>query len=388
MLIPMSEYQSIIHKLTKPLDKRVTLPVSEAVGLVLADDVEAKLPIPRFTNSAMDGFLVRTDDGTARRTVVGDVPAGATALPVGPGEAVRIMTGAPTGDDEGTAVVPVEDTNLKPGPQALPSTIEVYVAPKPRAHVRPRADDVAVGDVVVAAGTMVDASALAAIISVGVSEVTCYPRPVVGVISSGDELASIEDLGEGQIPDSNGPMLEALAREQHCDVIRAHHSSDRPEDFISILDSLTESCDLVVTSGGVSAGAFDVVKEATQDSIGFYKVAQQPGKPQGCGLWKGTPIVCLPGNPVSAWVSFHLYVRDVICSLTGRDYALVKVPMSIDGPLDPIEERTRMFPVKVQGDRVVSKGAGSHKIGSLVGMNGLAIVPPGHTGHNAQVMIL
>lgn len=384
----MSEYLSTIQKLAKPLEKRVTVPVEEAAGLVLAEDVTAALPIPRFSNSAMDGFLVRTDDGDAQRTVVGDVPAGATALPVGPGEAVRIMTGAPSGDDEGLAVVPVENTNLEPGPQALPDVVDIHVAPKPRAHIRMQAEDVEVGDTVVRAGQRIDASAIAAIISVGVSTVTCYPRPVVGVISSGDELATEGELKDGQIPDSNGPMIEALAHHEHCDVIRARHSSDDPADFLSLLDDLAARCDVVVSTGGVSAGAFDVVKEATAGSITFVKVAQQPGKPQGCGLWNGTSLVCLPGNPVSAWVSFHMYVREVIASLTGTPHKLVAIPMSIDGPLDPIEERTRFFPVRVEGDSVVSKGAGSHRIGSLVGMNGLAIVPPGHTGHNALVMLL
>ena len=384
----MSEYLSTIQKLAKPLEKRVTLATEEAAGFVLAEDVTATLPIPRFTNSAMDGFLVRTEDADATRRVIGDVPAGATALSVGSGEAVRIMTGAPTGDDEGLAVVPVEDTNLEPGPQELPRTVEVHRSPKAQANIRRKAEDVCVGDTVVRAGQRLDASAIAAIISVGVPTVTCYPRPVVGVISSGDELAAVDKLEEGQIPDSNGPMIEALARAEHCDVVRTHHSSDNPSDFLEILDDLACRCDLVVTTGGVSAGAFDVVKEATAGSITFVKVAQQPGKPQGCGLWKGIPLVCLPGNPVSSWVSFHMYVREVIACLTNTPRELVKIPMSIDGPLDPIEERTRFFPVRVEGDRVVSKGAGSHRIGSLVGMNGLAIVPPGHTGHDALVMLL
>ena len=329
----------------------VVLPLAEAHGLVLAEDVPAALPVPPWTNSAMDGYAVRAADaaGADRSPVVlpvgGDVPAGAVPAPLEPGTAQRIMTGAmlPEGAD---AVVRVEDTDQEPGPRPLPERVEIRVAPRPGLNVRRAGEDVGVGDPVLGAGAVLSAAALSALASTGTGSVRAVPRARVAVVSTGAELV---DPGAappaGSIPDSNSVLLAGLVVEHGAALASVSRSADTAASLAGVLTAAAAGADLVVTSGGVSAGAFDPLTMLAGDQaaldegremlaedraagaairLRFARVAMQPGKPQGHGTVRAddgreVPLIALPGNPVSVLVSFRTIVAPALARLMGRD---------------------------------------------------------------------
>ena len=292
-MIPLEDYVSQVLEALSPL-KDDRLELGRAHGRVLAEDVTAAVPVPPWTNSAMDGYAVRAKDTTGAcpltpvvLPVSGDVPAGAAPQPLAEGTAQRIMTGAmlPEGAD---AVVKVEDTDQAPGPHPLPERVEIRAAVPPGLSVRRAGEDVAAGDPVMAAGTRLSAAAISALASVGLGSVLVRPQVRVAVVSTGAELRDAgQALEPGTIPDSNSLLLAGL----------------------------------IVTSGGVSAGAFDPLTMLAQAQRGeeapvhldFVKVAMQPGKPQGHG-WvladdgRRVPIICLPGNPVSVLVLSLIHI--------------------------------------------------------------------------------
>lgn len=378
----IAEHVAFVTSLVSPLPARSMPPET---GLVLAVDAVARLAVPPFDNSAMDGFLAHRADLPGELRVVADVPAGGRPARLGPGEAARIMTGAPVGPD-GDCVIPVEDTDHPAGPGPLPATVRVP-AYSGRSHIRPRGDNSSPGDVVLAAGSPIDAGALAALISAGVTEVRAHPRPRVAVISSGDELvATGQPLAEGQIPDSNLPMLAALARANGAADVLQLHASDRDGDFRAVLDEAAAAADVVVTSGGVSTGAFDVVKAVTSGhDMWFGSVAMRPGSPQGAGLWNGQPLLCLPGNPVAAFVSFHLFVAPVLRRLAGDARPVSRVRLA--GGVDTFPAAggvTRIVPVRLTFDGEITaepfhSRAASHLVASLAGTDGLAVITGGDT---------
>ncbi|WNB87241.1 gephyrin-like molybdotransferase Glp [Cellulomonas sp. ATA003] len=320
------EHRRAALALVRPLP--VThVPIAEADGLVLAEDVVAPEALPRWDNSAMDGYAVRAADVAAATAdspvglrVLADLPAGSEAEPeVTAGTAARIMTGAPVppGAD---AVVPVEVTDG--------GTVHVLVtAPAaPGAHVRRAGEDLAAGDPVLAAGALLGPAQVSAAASVGRGTLAVHRRPRVAVLSTGSELVTPgQPLRRGQIPDSNSYLLAALVRAAGCDAVRLGAVPDDAPTLRALLAGWDdappdERVDAVISSGGVSMGAYDVVKEVLADDAGmeFVAVAMQPGKPQGIGrLPGGTPVLALPGNPVSAFVSFHVFVRPVLHRLRG-----------------------------------------------------------------------
>src|SRR6478672_6405610 len=268
----------------------VTVAIADALGLVLAEDVVAPLSLPGFDNSAMDGYAAVADD----------VPAGRTdPLTLKPGTAHRIMTGAPlpTG---ATAVVPVEATN------AATDTVEIRTGAKSGQHIRRAGEDVTSGTTVLRAGQILSPAALGLAAALGLGELTVIPRQRVLVMSTGSELvAPGTPLQPGQIYESNAVMLAAAIRDAGADVVAAPTTGDDVNAFRDALARHTGDADLIITTGGVSAGAYEVVKDAlgrASDSgqVDFVKVAMQPGMPQGSGVANGTPIITLPGNPVSA----------------------------------------------------------------------------------------
>lgn len=393
---PAAEHFAAVVSLARPLPP-VRRAVQEALGEVLARPATAALAVPPFTNSAMDGFLVRSGDvvgeGPWTLRVVGDVPAGGTVQPVGPGEAVRIMTGAPVGEDEVAQlrVIPVEDTDVAPGPGPVPAEVTVHRVSAGRTHIRGAGENTRVGEVAVAAGSVVDAGTVAALISVGVTDVEVHPAPRVAVISSGSELvAPGETPRAGQIPDSNRPMLAALAAAYGAGQVIQTHAGDAEEDFEAALRTAVEGADLVVTSGGVSVGAYDVVRAVTAapggaGSMWFGEVAQRPGAPQGAGLWHGTPLLTLPGNPVAAFASFHAYVAPVLRVLAGRrpptnilDRPRVSARRGEEFP--PVRGRTVFVPVRMrwEGGPVAypfnGTRTGSHLVASLADTDGVAVL--------------
>lgn len=359
-------------------------------GIVVARDVISAAAIPPFTNSAMDGFLVRSTDlagdGPWTFPVSGDIPAGSPPVPVPAGHAVRIMTGAPVPEDPDTkgdelCVIPIENTDARN--DVMPTTVTVKDYNPHRAHIRHRGEHVQPGDVVTHAGTRIDAGVIATLISAGVEHVELYPRPTVCVITSGDEVGDARNAWG--IPNSNGPMLVAAAHASG--VVPTHrHVRDDAAAVHAAIDTAASEFDLVVTVGGVSAGAYDVVRAVggTAD-MWFGPVDIQPGKPQGLGTWNGTPVMCLPGNPVAAYVSFFLFVVPVLHTLAGMpaphsvwDRPHVSAFVSDDFPQPG--PRTRFIPVQLTwGKRGATAtlphgGTGSHMVATLAGVHGLAVL--------------
>ena len=339
-MIPLEDYVSQVLEALSPLEGG-RVPLGRAHGGVLAEDVTAAVPVPPWTNSAMDGYAVRAKDttGACPQTPVvlpvsGDVPAGAAPRPLAEGTAQRIMTGAmlPEGAD---AVVKVEDTDQAPGPHPIPERVEIRAAATPGLSVRRAGEDVAAGDPVMAAGTRLSAAAISALASVGLGSVLVRPQVRVAVVSTGAELRDAgQALEPGTIPDSNSLLLAGLVAEHGAVCTSVARSGDTAEALAEVLRQAAAGADLIVTSGGVSAGAFDPLTMLAQAQRGeeapvhldFVKVAMQPGKPQGHG-WvladdgRRVPIICLPGNPVSVLVSFTTIVAPALARLAGQDAA-------------------------------------------------------------------
>ncbi len=339
-MIPLEDYVSQVLEALSPL-KDDRLELGRAHGRVLAEDVTAAVPVPPWTNSAMDGYAVRAKDTTGAcpltpvvLPVSGDVPAGAAPRPLVEGTAQRIMTGAmlPEGAD---AVVKVEDTDQAPGPHPIPERVEIRAAATPGLSVRRAGEDVAAGDPVMAAGTRLSAAAISALASVGLGSVLVRPQVRVAVVSTGAELRDAgQALEPGTIPDSNSLLLAGLIAEHGAVCTSVARSGDTAEALAEVLRQAAAGADLIVTSGGVSAGAFDPLTMLAQAQRGeeapvhldFVKVAMQPGKPQGHGWVLAddglrVPIICLPGNPVSVLVSFTTIVAPALARLAGQDAA-------------------------------------------------------------------
>ncbi|MGD9618840.1 MAG: gephyrin-like molybdotransferase Glp [Mycolicibacterium sp.] len=331
----VDEHRRVVADLIRarrPITAAVS-PDTAALGLALAAEVVAPLSLPGFDNSAMDGYAVLADDiATAsadtpvRLPVTEDIPAGRTNIPtITAGTAHRIMTGAPL-PIGATAVVPVEATDGALG------TVTIRAASRPGQHIRRAGEDVTAGTTVLPAGKVITPAVLGLAAALGLAELTVMPRQRVLVMSTGTELVPAgAPLQPGQIYESNGVMLAAAVREAGGEVVAAPMTTDDVDVFRETLLRHLPETDLVITTGGVSAGAYEVVKDALGDGSGghveFVKVAMQPGMPQGAGTvndeaWGGagygtTPIVTLPGNPVSALVSFEVFVRPALRAAMG-----------------------------------------------------------------------
>ena len=385
-MIPLADVQAEILGAVTPLEP-VSVPLRHALELVTARDVVAGEAVPPFANTAMDGYAVRATDTAGagpeaplRLAVIGELPAGrAPTQPVGAGEAIRIMTGAPM-PDGADAVVMVEYTE-RDG-----DAVRVMHAAEPGDHVRHPGGDLRPGDLVLSAGTALGPAHLGVLASLGVHDVDVVRRARVGVLSTGDELVERGELHPGQIRDSNRPMLLALATEAGAEAADLGAAPDDESIIARTLDDALASCDAVLTSGGVSVGDYDYVK-AVLDRLGAmqsWQVAIKPAKPLAFGVVGGTPVFGLPGNPVSSLVSFELFARPALLQMMGHaqrfrpeivataEHALPRKP---DGKLHL--DRVR---VHSQGDGFVAARTGaqaSNVLSATAAANGLALLDDG-----------
>ena len=400
-LVPVEEHLADVLAAIRPVDP-VWVPLVHADGSVLAEHVTSTTPLPSFDNSAMDGYAVRAADlaGASADTPVampvrGEIAAGDTGdYLVEPGSCLRIMTGArlPEGAD---AVVPVEWTD------GGATEADFRQAPEPGNAVRHRGDDVADGAVLLPQGTLVGPVQMALLAASGHGEVLARTPPRVAIISTGNELVEPgTPLIPGQIWESNSFMLAAAARRAGA-TVRRHRLRDDPAVVLSTLEGLVSDADLLITSGGVSMGGeHDVVKAALSrlGTITFRKVAMQPGMPQGFGVLgpDATPIFTLPGNPVSAYVSFILFVQpalDALKKLSPQRQPLAQAAL-MTSVRSPGGRRSYLRGIlDPAGETVVPlTGQSSHQLGALAEANALIIVPEDVTrleaGDGVDVMCL
>lgn len=398
-LIPLGEAREQVLARCVPLPP-VAMAVEEALGCVTAEPVVCEEEVPPFANTAMDGYAVRSADvrGASAATpvvlrVVGTLHAGhAPSVAVEEGEALRIMTGAPmpAGAD---AVVMVESTSAVDGGAA----VEIRESVPPGRHVRPAGDDLRPGDVVIEAGAELTPARIGVLATLGMDTVAVHPRPRVGVMSTGDELVEAPGaLRPGQIRDSNRPMLLALVRASGFVPVDLGRVPDDADAIRTAFASALVSCDAVITSGGVSMGDADLVKDVLGElgDLRWMKIAIKPAKPFAFGaIGRGEggvgtiPVFGLPGNPVSSVVSFELLARPALRQMMGfpaDQLDRLRVSAIADAPLK------RRPDGKVHFVRVVCRygddgryhvrsagGQGSHQLGALAAANALAILPDG-----------
>jgi molybdopterin molybdotransferase len=364
-------------------------PLLDALGLPVCQQIGSTMDVPSFDNSAMDGYaVVHTDLATAgpetpvQLSVVGESAAGqGTVLGMSAGTAVKIMTGAPV-PSGATAIVPVEWTD------AGGASVRITRAPREGQHIRRRGEDISTGEVLMESGDLLGPRQVGLLAGVGMARVPSRPRPRVVIMSTGAELRDPGGrLSHDTIYDSNSYMLAASVRQAGAIAYRVGIVSDDPAEFADALSDQLVRADLVVTSGGVSKGEYDVVKETLSrtGTVWFGEVAMQPGKPQGFGFVgeDRIPIFTLPGNPVSSYVSYQLFVLPAIRRLMGRTpYTRPRVRMRLEGALSssPGKEqyaRALVHRATEAWRDVVSPvgGPGSHLLGDLSAANALIAVP-------------
>ncbi|MER5276248.1 gephyrin-like molybdotransferase Glp [Streptomyces sp. NPDC002809] len=428
----VDEHLEDILATVRPLEP-IELQLPEAQGCVLVEDVVVEIALPPFDNSSMDGYAVRvadvagaTEEFPAVLTVIGDIAAGDAGLlgdqRVGPGEAARIMTGAPL-PAGAEAVIPVEWTDGGTGggpaatmrahsdaPEGARGEVRVHRPAEARAHVRARGSDVRPGDMALRAGSVVGPPQIGLLAAIGRSTVKVRPRPRVVVISTGSELVQPgEELTGGQIYDSNSFALTAAARDAGAIAYRVGAVSDDALTLRATIEDQLIRADIVVTTGGVSVGAYDVVKEALSPAgdedepgsgVDFRKLAMQPGKPQGFGSIgpDHTPLLALPGNPVSSYVSFELFVRPAIRTLMGLpdvNRPTARASLVTDKALSSPAGRRQFLRGTYDaeaGTVTPVGGSGSHLIAALAQADALIVLPEDVTsaepGTDTEVILL
>lgn len=384
--------------------------ILESLGRVIAQDVVAKDSMPPFDNSSMDGFaLIGSETANASEetpltlNVIGDIAAGSWPdFTLTAGTAARIMTGAPI-PQGATAVVPVEGTNegWKNRERPLPDAVEVYRSVKDGDYIRPKGDDIQTGDTILKTGHVIRPQEIGVMAALGVATVRVVRRPKVAVLSTGDELLDVDaELTPGKIRNSNSYAIAAQVMALGAEPLRLGTALDTEEDVRAKLQAgLDAGVDLFISTAGVSVGAYDVVKAVLDDQgdVDFWRVKMRPGKPLAVGTYQGVPYMGLPGNPVSAMVSFERFTRAAIMKMAGRtalDHRQVTATLLEDLKSDGRESYIRVR-LNAGDDGYTAQPTGeqgSHMMTSLVQANGLLILPLGTTfavaGETFSVLIL
>jgi molybdopterin molybdotransferase len=399
-MLPVDEARERILSKIEPLAP-LQLPLTEAYGCVSAQDLIAREDLPPFASSAMDGFAVRASDvGGASRSSPVDLKIVGRALigrrpesTVGGGEAVRIATGAPvpSGAD---CIVPIENAEV------LGEEVRLFDGPAAGTHVRPQGEDVTAGTVLVPAGKRLGPAELGLLANAGSPHPFVYPRPRVVVLSTGDELVPPTETPEfGQIRDANAYTVFGALREAGAIPVMAGIVRDDVDSLKeNVLNHLVQA-DAFISSGGVSVGERDVVKAAffRRGDLDFFKVAMQPGMPQAFGHIEGKPYFGLPGNPVSVFVSFEVFLRPALLKMmgrkeTGRPEITATLTQDVTGPRDKTQfARVSVARTSDGWQATPTGGRGSNLISTVSRANGLAVIPAGietaSTGDQVRVML-
>lgn len=393
-LLSVTEAQAKILALLQPTTIE-QVPIEKFAGRVLAEEITAPSDLPAFDNSSMDGYAVRSADSISARPdkpvllrIVADIAAGsAPGAPIRAGQAARIMTGAPV-PEGADAVAPVEDTNFAPGlpqPTALDAVL-LYKGAAPGAYIRRRGEDVAQGQLLLRPGRRLLPQDVGMLAAVGRTSAAVYRRPRVAVFSSGDELVQPGSTpAPGQIFDANQYSLAALIEQAGAEVLRAVPARDDPQQIRAALAAVVQQgADLIVSSAGVSVGAYDYVRGVieAEGSLSFWKVNMRPGKPLAVGLFHGVPLIGLPGNPVSALVGGHVFVVPALRRLSGQAQTTpLRLLAELDEALESDGRESYLRAVVRREDnrlRVRLTGhQGSGNLFSFVQANALLIVPSG-----------
>jgi len=393
-LLTVDEARARILSKFQPLSSEL-ISLTQSANRILARDVIAADDLPLFDNSSMDGFAIRALDSSNAApaspltlSVVADIPAGSSpTIFLAPGQAARIMTGAklPKGAD---AVIPVEETdfNNRDAGSTAPKQIRIEKSIQSGENVRPRGMDVHAGDVVLHKGQRINPQTAGILAMLGFSNIEVYKRPRAALLSSGDELLEVNaPLESGKIRDSNSYMLAALIESTNAEVIRLGVAKDTRASVTNLIEQAVEqSVDLIISSAGVSVGAFDYVKEIVESNgtLDFWRVNMRPGKPLAFGNYKNIPFIGLPGNPVSAFVGFEVFVRETLGRLSGNpdgNRLTVRVRCEEDVMSDGRESYLRAK-LNIQNGVYIAKLTGHQGSGnllSLVQADALLIIPAG-----------
>ena len=392
-MLSVQAAQERIHSHFKSVETE-TLSLAQCAGRVLAADIISS-DLPPFDNSSVDGFAVKASDladvsTASSRTlrVVADIPAGFTSdVSIAHGQAARIMTGAPLpkGAD---AVIMVEDTdfNNREAGTPAPKEVQVYKTINPGENIRTRGMDVKTGYKVLFAGHKLRAQDIGLLAMLGVANVPVYRKPRVALLSSGDELTPVESpLEPGKVRDSNSYILASAIADSGCDVMSLGIAPDNRDTIQFLLDqAIAMNADVIISSAGVSVGAFDFTKDVveSQGKLDFWKVNMRPGKPLAFGEYRGVPFIGLPGNPVSAFVGFEVFVRGALGVLSGlKTVARQKVKVRLAEVVESDGRESYLRAVVEEKDGVLSAKLtghqGSGNLLSLVQANALLVVPAG-----------
>ena len=379
----------------KPVDT-ILVDLQNSLGMILSQNITSPVDIPLFENSQMDGFAVKSEnvsgaspDRPISLRVIADIPAGTFPnFILQDGEAARIMTGAPL-PQGADLVIPVEDTNQgnKLDRSAFAVDLQIFHAGRRGDFIRPRGQDIRQGQEVLPLGKRLRPQDVGLLATLGISRVPVYKLPRIAILSTGDELIPVDQpLQPGKIHDANSHLLRALLERFKVEVIQLGIVADDEDSVMNCLDrAVSERADIIISTAGVSVGAFDYVRVVLEKfgKVEFWRVNIRPGKPIAFGQYKGIPLIGLPGNPVSAYVGFEVFVSSALQKLSGmvgpsrREYdAKLAQPIESDGR----ESYLRCRIDQVNGEMIVrltESHQGSGNIFSLVQASGLLIIPSG-----------